>query len=280
MENFSSDLGTSQTRLELADLSVTREGPITVVTITRQAKRNALHGPLWTGLRAAAERIAADPPRAVILTGAGGHFCAGMDLSFENPLLQELMPLLSEKDEAGLYALIRKLKAVPDAFASMPVPVIAAIEGACAGGGLEMALACDLRVAAAESFFSLPETRVGMMPDVGGTVRTTRLIGKARAAELILTGRRITAEEALSWGLVNRLCPKGQALDVARQMALEIAENGPQATAAALSVLRATTQEADAAAFEAETRGGVRALLSGEYLEGVQAFAMKRKPSW
>lgn len=268
MENFRKDLG------------VSREGPITIVTIQREAKRNALHGELWVALKEAADRIAADPPRAVILTGAGGHFCAGMDLSFENPLLQELMPLLSEKDEAGLYALIRRLKAVPEAFANIPVPVIAAIEGACAGGGLEMALACDLRVAGAESFFSLPETRVGMMPDVGGTVRASRLIGRSRAAELILTGRRITADEALSWGMVNRLCPKGQALDVARQLANEIAENGPQATAAALSVLRSTTREVDAAAFEAETRGGVRALLSGEYLEGVQAFAMKRKPSW
>lgn len=259
------------------DVTVERQGPVVVMTIRREAKRNALHGPMWTAIRESAEKISSDPPRAVILTGAGGHFCAGMDLSFENPLVGRLVPALAEKNAVALEELIVELKGVVESVANIPCPVIAAIEGACAGGGLELALACDLRIAAAESFFSLPETRVGMVPDVGGTVRTTRLVGKTRAAELVLTGRRITAEEAFAWGLVNRLCPKGQSLESARAMALEIAEAGPEATRAALSVLRAGSAAAD---FELETKAGVKALLSGEYMEGIQAFMEKRKARW
>jgi enoyl-CoA hydratase/carnithine racemase len=260
------------------ELSLEREGGIAIITIHREAKRNALHGPLWTGLKRVAEFLASDAPRVVILTGGGGHFCAGMDLSFENPLVQRLAPYLQDKNEIQLTMLIAELKAVPAALTKIPCPVIAAIEGACAGGGLELALACDLRVGAAESFYSLPETRVGMMPDVGGTVRSARLLGKTRAAELVLTGRRVAVEEALSWGLINRTCPKGQAVATAKALAAEIMENGPQATAAALSVLRSNTSEDDA--FERETGAGVRALVSGECFEGLQAFMDKRKPSW
>jgi enoyl-CoA hydratase/carnithine racemase len=117
-----------------------------------------------------------------------------------------------------------------------------------------------------------------MMPDVGGTVRSLRLLGPTRAAELVLTGRRASTAEAMSWGLINRTCSKGQALPAARQLASEILENGPQATLAALSVLRAGAPSAEH--FDLETRGGVRALLSGEYLEGVQSFIEKRKPRW
>lgn len=262
------------------NLRVEREDGIVTLTIERPQKRNALHGPLWTAIRETAQALAKAPPRVVILTGAGGHFSAGMDLGMDNPLLVRLMPALMEKDEAALRSLILELKAVPDAIASIPCPVIAAIEGACAGGGLELALAADLRVAASDAFFSLPETRVGMMPDVGGTVRSVRLLGPARAAELVLTGKRFTAEHAERWGLVNRVVAPGGALAAAKALANEIMENGPQSTAAALSVLRQVEALDDSNAFEVETEGGVRALVSGECIEGTMSFMERRAPAW
>lgn len=265
-----------------SNLHLERDGDVSVLTIRREAKRNALDGPLWTALREAAELITRDaiPPRAVILTGAGGHFCAGMDLSFDNPLIHRLLPALQAGDAGALRDLVLELKAVPEAISRIPCPVIGAIEGACTGGGLELALACDLRVAGEDAFFSLPETRVGMMPDVGGTVRAVRLLGRSRATELVVAGRRLSAGEALSWGLVTRVAPKGDALAAARSLARELAANAPGASRHALGVLREADGLDDDTAFARETEAGVRTLLGGECLEGVQAFVERRPPRW
>lgn len=261
-------------------LELQRDKGVAILTIRREGRRNALHGPLWSALREAAEMLSNDPPRVAILTGAGGHFSSGMDLGLDNPLLQRLAPAIVEKSERMLKELILELKEVPKAIAHIPCPVIAAIEGACAGGGMEIALACDLRVASTEAFFSLPETRVGMVPDVGGTVRSVRLLGRARATELILTGRRVGGEEAKSWGLVTRTCPPGQALQTARALASELMESAPMSTREVLRVLRSAAGLDDRTAFDLETEAGVSALLSAECMEGVAAFVEKRPPSW
>lgn len=256
-------------------ISVQRERGLAVVTIQRPERRNALHGPLWTELAEVAQALTAEPARVVILTGAGGHFSAGMDLKPDNPLIARLMPAIMGQDEAVLRALIVELKAVVAAVAAIPCPVIAAIDGACAGGGLEVALACDLRVASAEAFFSLPEARLGMMPDVGGTVRLIRAIGSARALDLALSGGKIDARTALSYGLVNRLAEQGPALPAARAFAEELLTASPTATREVLTLCRAT-----APTLEEETAAGVRVLKSGEVAEGVAAFLERRLPSW
>ncbi len=256
-------------------LSVEHDGPVAVVTLRREARRNALHGPLWTALGEAARALAAAPPRAVILTGAGGHFSAGMDLKPDNPLFERLLPALTGPDPGALRALILELKAAVGAFAELPCPVVAAVEGACTGGGLELALAADLRVASREAFFALPETRVGMMPDVGGTVRLARLVGRARATELILGNGRLDAGTALAWGLVNRLSAPGEALTAAKALAAELSSAAPTATREVLALLRAP-----APTFGDETEAGVRVLASGEAVEGVTAFLERRPPAW
>ncbi|MEQ8273959.1 MAG: enoyl-CoA hydratase/isomerase family protein [Deltaproteobacteria bacterium] len=256
-------------------LNVERDGDVVTLTIDRPERRNALHGPLWSALKEAADALYAEPPRAVILTGVGEHFCAGMDLKMDNPLIARLAPAVAEKDEAALRALIVELKGVVDAIANIPAPVVAAIEGACAGGGLELALACDLRVAARGAFFSLPETHLGMVPDVGGTVRATRLVGAGRATELILSGRRLDVDEAERWGLVNRVVDAGGALAQAQALVKELCGAGPACARSILEVLRA-----NAPTFEQETEAGVRALTSGEVMEGAMAFAEKRPPKW
>jgi enoyl-CoA hydratase len=275
-------LQTWQPEVHLAanTLEIAHEGEIAILTIHREERRNALDEPTWKAVHRAAESLAATTLRAVIITGAGDHFSAGMDLSPGNPLIMRLFPALQERDEGAIRALIHELKEITAAIARIPCPVIAAIEGACVGGGMEIALACDVRIAAEGAFLSLPEPRLGMAPDLGATVRAVRLLGRARASELILTGRRVGAEEARAWGLVNRVCPKGRALLEARAFARETFESGPATSREVLHVLRQTDQLDDATAFEMETEAGVRALLSGECMEGVQAFIDKRAPRW
>lgn len=261
-------------------LRVERDGAIATITLDRPDRRNALDLPLWDGLRKAAMDLAERRPRVVIVTGAGGHFCAGMDLSPDNRLFQNIQPLVLAKDGYRLAEVITSLKHTFDALARIPVPVIAAIEGACAGGGLELALAADLRVAALGAFFALPETRWGMVPDVGGTVRLAKLVGRGRAAQLILTGERIDAATAERWGLVNEVVPDGSALERARDLAASILKAGPIATQQALGALRQIDAIGDDVRMEHETQAGARALASGEVIEGIQAFAQKREARW
>jgi enoyl-CoA hydratase len=261
-------------------LEVETDNGCMLITLRRVERRNALDGPTWSALRTVAEETIAKPPRAVIITGAAGHFSAGMDLGVDNPMLESWLPAMQSRDESALEMIIRDLKAATDAIAGIPCPVVAAIEGACAGGGLEIALACDLRIAAKSAYFKLPETKLGMIPDVGGTVRAVRLIGRSRASDLILSARRVAADEALAWGLISRICADGEALAVAKRAAGEILENGPIATREVLQVLRRANDLTDREAFDLETRAGVRALLSGECVEGMQAFLEKRPAKW
>ncbi|MCO4746667.1 MAG: enoyl-CoA hydratase/isomerase family protein [Proteobacteria bacterium] len=259
-------------------ISVTHDGPIATLTLDRQARRNAMNSAVWTDLRDVAHGLAASPPRVLIVTGAGGHFSSGMDLSADNPLLMRLLPLIQKRDEQGLTQLIAELQETMNAYADFPVPVIAAVEGACAGSGLEWALSCDLIVAAEGAFFSLPETRHGMVPDVGGTTRLTRRVGQARASDLILTGRNLSLDEAETWGLVDRRVPEGTALKAATELAKQICLSAPTATEQALTVLK--DLENNDPSLARERAAGTRALISGEVLEGFAAFGEKRAPKW
>ncbi|MFT7518839.1 MAG: enoyl-CoA hydratase/carnithine racemase [Kiritimatiellia bacterium] len=261
-------------------LHVEHNGDITVLTIDRPERRNALHQALWHGLRDSVRALSEAPPRVLVVTGSGGHFCSGMDLRMDNPLLARIVAPLGEGDEDALRSIIEELKACLQPLVDLPCPVIAAIEGSCFGAGLELALCADLRVAATSAKLSLPETRFGMVPDVGGSTRLSRLVGVARAAELILTAGQIDAAAAERWGLVNRLAPDGQALKVALDMAENIVACAPTATREALGVLRQINAVDDAASFGNETAAGARALLSGEIMEGAMAFAQRREPQW
>jgi enoyl-CoA hydratase/carnithine racemase len=249
-------------------VEVAPAGPIMTLTLHRPERRNALHGPMWSELGEAARALHAAPPRVVIVRGDGGHFS-------DNPLFMRLFPAIQEKDEASFRAIIQELKAVVDALATMPCPVIAAIDGVCAGGGLEVALACDLRVAAPDARFSMPEARVGLMPDVGGTMRLMRLVGRARMLELTLSGGTIDAQAALAWGLVNRVAAEGSADATAQALAEQVLTASPTATRELLQMARAPSPS-----FDDETEAGVRVLASGEVIEGAMAFAERRAPRW
>lgn len=261
-------------------LKLERDGGVAVVTLDRPERRNAMHPPMWAAVAEAGEQLAADPPRAVVLTGAGEHFCSGMDLSPSNTIFQRVMQCIQSRDQDGLQAIIVELKSQLNAIATIGAPVIVAIEGACLGAGLELALCGDIRICGEGARFSLPETRWGMVPDVGGTTRLTKLIGRGRAAQLILTAATIDAEKAESWGLVSEKVPRGAALERALELAEAISACSPAATREALLTMRGGDGRGDDQRFADETAAGARALLSGEVLEGITSFLEKRPARW
>lgn len=252
---------------------------VAILTIDRPERRNALDLEAWHGLRDQARAIPAGT-RAIIVTGAGGHFCAGMDLSPANPLIPRIGPAIVGGDEEAARAVIEELKDCVAALAESGVPTFAAIEGACIGGGLEVALGCDVRICATDAVIGLTEVRIGMIPDLGGCARLTRLVGPGRAADLVTTARKIDGEEAFRLGIVERTCAPGTALEVALAAARQVVENAPSAVRLALNVVRVSPDLGLAEALSVETRGGVLALTSGEPQEGVTAFFERRPPRW
>lgn len=265
-------------RLEISD-------GIAVLTIDRPARRNALHGPLWEQLGQRAAQVAPrcapqGDVRAVVLTGAGPHFSAGMDLKPDNPLFERLLPAIIAQEHDVARDLILELKAATHKLLELPVPTIAAIEGVALGGGYEVALHCDIIIAAEDSRVGLPEVRMGMVPDVGGTTLLTRRIGPGRAALVVTTGSVFPAAQALTLGMVDLLCEPGTVLQRALELGRQISLGGPTAVGAALSTLRQANDLELSHAFAMETEAGVAALTSGEPREGTMAFAQKRDPDW
>jgi enoyl-CoA hydratase/carnithine racemase len=251
---------------------------VTVLTLSRPERRNALDRGMWHALREAAEASA--DARVVILTGEGPAFCAGLDLSPDNTILADAASAMHSGDETRAQALVRELKSCVQALADLPCPTLAAIEGACFGAGVELALACDIRIASEQAVFSLPEVRLGLVPDLGGCARLARLVGPGRAADLICTGRRVDAGEAHRLGLLERVVPAGAALSTARAAAGDILAGAPMAMRLALNVIRVAPDLGLDEALSVETRAGVLAVLSGEVAEGMAAAAARRAPRW
>ncbi|MEZ4439630.1 MAG: enoyl-CoA hydratase/isomerase family protein [Polyangiaceae bacterium] len=259
---------------------VERRGPVAIITLDRPAKKNALDEGLWSGLREAAAELATDLPRAVILTGAPPAFCAGMDVSPENPQMAGLADAAQSHDPAPMRALLARLRPSFDDLVGLPVPVIAAINGLAYGGGAEVAVRCDLRVMAADATICFSEVRLGLMPDLGGGVALTRLVGPGIAADLILTAREVGAEEALRLGVVNRIAAPGATLDEALALAENIAKNGPRAVRASVDVIRRTPDLDEEAALALERDRAADLMASGECIYGVTALMTRSRPEF
>jgi enoyl-CoA hydratase len=245
----------------MAGIRVDQDGPVTVVTIDRPERRNAVDQPAAAALAGAFRAFDRDPGAAVaVLTGAGEAFCAGADL--KAIAAGEALRVAADGDGPMGVTRLRLSK-----------PVLAAVEGPAVGGGLELALWCDLRVAAEGATFGVLNRRVGVPLVDMGTVRLPRIVGHGRAMDLILTGRVVGAAEALAMGLVNRVEPDGQALAAAVALARELAAL-PQ-TALRNDRLSAIEQwglpESEAAANE--LRLGLDTLASGEAAAGAAGFA-------
>jgi len=208
--------------------------------------------------------------RAVVLTGDGQYFSAGADL-------KEMATL----DLATAPEVVRKGHALFARVAGLRPPVIAAINGLALGGGLELALACDLRIAGESAKLGAPEVNYGLMPAYGGTQRLPRLVGTAKAKELIFTGSMITAAEALKIGLVNKTVPAGQELRAARDWAHTIGQRAPRAVQAAKRAIAEGRERPLAEGIELETRLFESDVLSSSDLaEGILAFAERRPPKF
>jgi enoyl-CoA hydratase/carnithine racemase len=246
-------------------------GAVRVITIDREQRLNALTPELVKALEAESLRAARDAAvRAVVLTGAGPKaFCAGADL-------KERQGWTKDDVRRWLVTLHEGLRAIE----RCPRPWIAAVNGLALGGGCELALACDLRVLDPAALIGLTETRIGIIPGGGGTVRLARLVGLGRARDLILTARRVPADEALHLGLANRISAPGESVSAAVALAGQIADNAPVAVAAAKAALEEAWDLPLDDALAAERRHYERPLDSEDRDEGLRAFNEKRPPAW
>ncbi len=253
-------------------IALERSGSVATVTLNRPDVLNALNGRMLDELMQAFAQLAGEPDlRAVIVTGAGPKaFAAGADIAELNAL----------PDASAGEAQAKRGQALTVAIESLSVPVIAAVNGFALGGGMELALACDIRVASENAKFGQPEVNLGILPGYGGTQRSLRLLGEGMAMYLALTGEMIDAGEALRIGLVQRVVPPGEAVTEAQRIAGLIAAKAPLAIAATKRVLLegAHLPLADALGMEAGHFG--RMVASADFHEGTQAFLDKRKAAF
>jgi enoyl-CoA hydratase/carnithine racemase len=244
---------------------------IAEITLNRPEAMNSISSAMAAELTRACAELAAAPEVRVVVFGAAGEraFCAGADL----------------KERAGLTDadIMRQrhvIRAVFGALLALPQPAIAAVHGFALGGGCELALSCDLVVADETATFGLPEVTVGLVPGGGGTQLALRRLGPGRAADLVLTGRKVGVDEAMRLGLVDRRVPAGQDGPAALELAGQIAANSPVAVRAAKRAIRHGWGVSLEAGLDIEDAAWRTAALSADRREGVAAFVEKRKPAW
>lgn len=246
-----------------------RRGHVLVVTLNRPEARNALSGPMMRGLERAWDEVDADPGiRACVLTGAGGYFCAGADLK------SMAADAPGDRFARGGWDLTR-LPALTKGR-RLAKPLIAAVEGPAIAGGTEILLGTHIRVAARSARFGLAEARWSLYPLGGAAVRLPRQIPYTVAAELLLTGRTMDADEAARHGLVGHVVDDGTALAAALDIAERVAANGPLAVQAMLRTIRATEGMPEEEAFVVDAENGAAVFASADAKEGPRAFTEKR----
>ncbi len=240
---------------------------VAVLTIDRQDKLNSLNPQVVEEIGQALLELQEDPPRVIILTGAGERaFVAGADIAVMNEMSPIEAKRFAELGHAATALLDRS-----------PVPTIAAINGFALGGGCEIALACDIRIAAENALLGFPEVTLGILPGLGGTQRLPRLVGPGIAKEMIFSGRRLKAEEARMINLVNRVVPEGEALNAARELAGEIASNGPVAVRHAKAAANKSQDVDLVSGLEYEADQFALLFATEDAREGMGAFVEKRK---
>jgi 2-(1,2-epoxy-1,2-dihydrophenyl)acetyl-CoA isomerase len=251
----------------MAEVETAREGAVLTITLNRPDVLNAFNTAMHETLAAALKEARSEAVRAVVITGAGRGFCAGQDLS-------------EFRDEAGDIGGRLRRNYHPNIMAirALEKPVIAAVNGAAAGAGLSLACACDLRVASERATFVPAFVNVGLVPDSGGTFFITRLLGPARAFEWLCSGRRLTAPEALEWGVVSELAEAGELAPRAAELAAELAVLPTRAIGMTKRLLdRAATSTLDDQ-LEWEAQLQTAATNSADFREGVAAFLEQRQP--
>jgi enoyl-CoA hydratase/carnithine racemase len=252
-------------------IDLTRQDGVAVLRLNRPDSFNAWNQQMRAELRdAVAELVADDALRAVVITGTGRAFSAGEDVRG--------MKNLADIGTRAFRRVVRDIHNVFDEIEAIEVPVICAINGVAAGGGLELALSCDFRFAAATAKMGLPENNVGLIPGSGGCSRLVRQVGLSRAKRLVMTGEIIPAEKALQYGLVDEIYPAEQLMDEAMAFARKLAEKAPQALAIAKVVLNNCAKVDPDTARNFERLGQSILKKTEDHLEGARAFVEKRPP--
>jgi enoyl-CoA hydratase len=252
-------------------LALDRDGGIGTLTLNRPAALNAWHQQMRAELRDAVRALVEeDDLRVLVITGAGRAFSAGEDVRG--------MQGLADLGTRGFRRVARGIHNVFDELEAIEVPVIAAINGVAAGGGLELALSCDFRLAASGARLGFPENNVGLIPGSGGCSRLVKLIGLAQAKRLVMTGEMISAERALELGLVEEVLAPDRLMDRARELAEQLAGKAPLALGLAKVVLNACVNVDPDTGRDLERLGQSILKKTEDHLEGAQAFVEKRKP--
>lgn len=255
-----------------ATLLETIDGRVATLTLNRPKLKNALSRELVALLGESISRLsAADDVRCIVLTGAGGSFCSGADLkaAMSNP-----DALASVGDALTAY------HAIVRAIVAAPKPVIAQVDGPAVGFGCDLALACDLRILSERAYLQEKFVRIGLMPDGGGTLWLTRMIGIGRALELLLTGDPVDAQRAYELGLANRVVPVDELAKTTHDLALRLADGPPLAQAAIKRAVRAALAATVEQTLAIEREGQLSCLHSQDFMEGVAAWMQKRDPSF
>lgn len=260
----------------MTDLLKTQiRGSILEILLNRPDKRNAINGEMYAAMDSAVNKAAKHSDiRAVLVRGEGKAFSAGIDYTdflrlaeVYGPHWQQRMRKITDDFQRVLTNLER-----------LELPTIALLHGYCLGLAMELALACDIRIAAEGTMLGLPETLLGMIPDVGGTTRLVRLVGPAKAKELIFTGRQIDAEQAERWGIVNHVVPEEQLISAGEALAEEICQAAPLAVGMAKRVIDGLADIDRGLMLEGWAQSQL--FSTEDFMEGIQAKMMRRKPDF
>ncbi|MFT6990778.1 MAG: enoyl-CoA hydratase [Paraglaciecola sp.] len=265
-------------------LSIEKQGPVGIVWLDREAKYNALSTELWSAIPYALDALCEDGKiGAIILAGRGKHFCAGIDL-VEDGLSEHKNAKARSKAEANIQQLAntQKFQAAITALADCEVPVIAVVQGVCLGAGVDLITACDIRLASACSVFSVRETRLGLVADVGTLQRLPKILNAGHVAELAYTGKDIKADRAEKIGLVNDVYESAEATMAAGLLlANEIAANSPMAVRGTKFILRKSENMTDEQSLMLNGMFTMMtSLQSNDLQEGIEAFAERRAPKF
>ena len=255
---------------------------IAFIRMNRPDMKNAINSECWHLFEDHFNTLSSrSDVRALVITGAEpGVFSAGVDVHPSDPLISRLFTGLQENNRETVVDGIGYMQKILSMLAHLPFPTIAAINGLCYSGGLELALACDIRVACGDAVLCFQETRLGLIPDLGGTVRLARLVGPGRAKELLFSARTIDPHEALAMGLLNHVFAKESFTQQLDTYLESIMANGPQALKCVKQIVAAAMNMPETEALSLETEQAADNILSGQCIEGIGAFLDKRAPDW
>jgi len=252
-----------------------RRGQLVEIVLNRADKRNAINWDMMLEFEKVLREIEnSSGIRAILIRGEGSGFSAGIDLA----AFPQASDYFGENWRKNLFPLTSAYQQIISRFERCSIPTIALLHGYCLGLGFELALACDFRIAAEGTNIGLPETKIGIIPDVGGTTRLTRLVGVARAKEIIMTGKLIDLLHAEQWGLVNYVVPPDELLATGERLANDLAQAAPLAVSYAKRVIDGITDVERGLQLEAWAQSQL--IQSEDFEAGIQAFLLKQTPQW